>query len=83
MQPFVKTVIREHGGIENRNHWVRDVTCGEGASRTRDDLDIIARTRSVTLNILRKNDVTNVAQALWAGSLNLDYILAYDASDQC
>ncbi|MFD2233794.1 hypothetical protein [Phaeospirillum tilakii] len=37
----------------------------------------MARARCVTLNILRKNGVNNVAQALWAGGLNLDLILAY------
>lgn len=73
------TAIREHWAIENRNHWVRDVTCGEDASRIRDNPGIMARARSFALNILRKNGVTNVAQAFWAGAINLDHILAYAA----
>ena len=73
------TAIREHWGIENRNHWVRDVTCDEDRSRIRDNPGIMARARSFALNILRKNGVTNVAQALWAGAINLDHILAYAA----
>ena len=69
--------IRGHCGIENRNHYVRDVTCDEDKSRMRDNPGIMARARSFALNILRKNRVTNVAKALWNGALSLDHILAY------
>jgi predicted transposase YbfD/YdcC len=69
--------IRGHWGIENRNHYVRDVSCDEDRSRIRDNPGIIARARSFALNILRANGVTNVAQALWKGALSLDHILAY------
>jgi len=69
--------IRGHWGIENRNHYVRDVSCDEDRSRIRDNPGIIARARSFALNILRTNGVTNVAQALWKGALSLDHILAY------
>ena len=71
--------IREHWGIENRNHWVRDATCDEDKSRIRNNPGIMARARSCTLNILRKNGVTNVAQALWAGAMNINTVLGYDA----
>jgi len=69
--------IRGHWGIENRNHYVRDVSCGEDQSRIRSNPGIIARARSFALNILRKNSVTNVAHALWNDALSLDRILAY------
>ena len=69
--------IRGHWGIENRNHYVRDVSCEEDKCRIRDNPGIMARARSFALNILRKNHVTNVASALWNGALNLDHILAY------
>ncbi|MBC7953927.1 MAG: transposase [Rhodospirillaceae bacterium] len=59
--------IRGHWGIENRNHYVRDVSCDEDKSRIRDNPGIIARARSFALNIMRKNGITNVAQALWNG----------------
>ena len=71
--------IRGHWGIENRNHYVRDVSCDEDRSRIRDNPGIMARARSFGLNILRKNGVTNVATALWSGALNLEIILAYNA----
>jgi hypothetical protein len=67
------------GGIENRNHYVRDVAFDEDASRIRHNPGIMARARSFALNIMRKNRITNVAQALWNGGLNLDHILAYKA----
>lgn len=69
--------IRGHWGIENRNHYVRDVSCDEDKCRIRNNPGIMARARSFALNILRKNGVTNVANALWNGALNLDHILTY------
>jgi predicted transposase YbfD/YdcC len=69
--------IRGHWGIENRNHYVRDVSCEEDKCRIRDNPGIMARARSFALNILRKNRVTNVAKALWDGALSRDHILAY------
>lgn len=73
------TAIRGHWGIENRNHYVRDVSCDEDRSRIRGNPGIMARARSFALNIIRKNAITNVAQALWNGALSLDHILAYKA----
>ena len=72
-------IVRGHWGIENRNHYVRDVSCHEDRSRIRDNPGIMARARSFALNIIRHNGVTNVARALWSGALNLDHILAYKA----
>ena len=71
--------IRGHWGIENRNHYVRDVSCDEDKSRIRNNPGIMARARSFALNIMRKNGISNVAQALWNGALSLDHILAYKA----
>ena len=65
--------------IENRNHYVRDVAFDEDASRIRHNPGTMARARSFALNIMRKNHITNVAQALWAGAVSLDHILAYKA----
>ena len=69
--------IRGHWAIENRNHYVRDVSYNEDKSRIRDNPGIMARARSFALNIMRKNGITNVAQALWNGALSLNHILAY------
>jgi predicted transposase YbfD/YdcC len=72
-------IIRNHWGIENRNHHVRDVTWGEDSSRIRSNPGILTRARSFALNILRHNGVENVALALWIGALSLDTVIAYKA----
>jgi predicted transposase YbfD/YdcC len=72
--------VRSHWGIENRSHYVRDVTFGEDKSRTRIKPAHFARFRSFALNILRANGVQNVAQELYINALNFDNALTYRAS---
>ena len=69
--------IRNHWGIENRNHYVRDVTLGEDKSRIRINPHIFAKLRSFALNILRTNKVENVSLALFENCMNLDNVLNY------
>jgi predicted transposase YbfD/YdcC len=69
-------VIRSHWGIENRDHYVRDVTMGEDDSRIRQRPGGMVRIRSAALNILRANGVQNVSQTLYANALNLNRLLA-------
>ncbi len=69
--------IRNHWGIENRNHHVRDVTMGEDKSRIRINPNIFAKLRSFALNILRKNDVENVSLELFDNCMKLDNVLNY------
>jgi len=69
--------IRNHWGIENRNHHVRDVTMGEDKSRIRSNPHIFAKLRSFALNILRANNVKNVSLELFNNCMNLDNILNY------
>jgi len=68
--------IRAHWGIENRAHYVRDVTLGEDASRIRARPGVMARVRSVALNILRANGVQNISLALYANAVSFDQLLA-------
>ena len=70
-------MIRGHWGIENRHHYVGDVTLQEDASRIRRNPGIFARLHSFALNILRKNKVTNVSEALYDNALNLDNLRNY------
>ncbi len=70
--------IRNHWGIENRNHHVRDVTMGEDKSRIRINPHIFAKLRSFALNILRKNQVENVSLELFDNCMNLDRIFNYE-----
>ena len=72
--------IRQHWGIENRSHYVRDVTFAEDASRIRCNPGIFARLRSFAANILRANNVSNVADARWRIAFGgIDAILSLQA----
>jgi len=75
--PEMANIIRGHWGIENRNHYVRDVTLLEDDSRIRIKPGHFSRLRSMALNILRANNVTNVRQAVYANALNVMNMLAY------
>lgn len=69
--------IRNHWAIENRNHYVRDVSLGEDKSRIRTNPHIFAKLRSFALNILRKNKVENVSLELFENCMHLDKVLNY------
>jgi hypothetical protein len=57
---------RGHWGIENRLHWVRDVTLGEDASQVRTGAapEVLAALRNVVLAVLRQAGSTNIAADL-------------------
>ncbi len=69
--------IRGHWAVENENHWVRDVTLAEDASRIRVNPGVMARLRSHALNIARANGVTNIAQAFWSAAIDPVVSLSY------
>jgi predicted transposase YbfD/YdcC len=69
--------IRSHWGVENKNHYVRDVSLMEDACRIRCNPGIFARARSFALNILRLNGECNIADALWQNALDFNRPLAY------
>jgi predicted transposase YbfD/YdcC len=58
--------VRGHWAIENRLHWVRDVTLGEDASQVRSGSapQIMAALRNTVLTLLRGMGSTNIAAAL-------------------
>ena len=61
--------IRGHWGLENRSHYVRDMTFAEDASRTRKNPGILARLRSFATNILRFNRAANIKDIRYRISL--------------
>ena len=69
--------IRQHWGIENRNHYVRDVSFFEDQSRIRTKPGHFARFRTFALNILRANRIKNVSQELYINALNPDHAMSY------
>lgn len=64
--------VRGHWGIENRLHWVRDVTYGEDHSqiRTGHAAHVMATLRNLAISLHRLNGATNTAQALRTAMLN-------------
>jgi predicted transposase YbfD/YdcC len=58
--------VRGHWAIENRLHWVRDVTLGEDASQVRSGSapQVMAALRNTVLGVLRGAGWTNIAAAL-------------------
>lgn len=71
------TGIRQHWGIENSNHHVRDVTLGEDASRIRRNPEILAKLRSIALNLLRASGAQNIRQSRFAFGLNIATLLEH------
>ncbi len=57
--------IRAHWGIENRLHWIRDVTFGEDLSqiRTGHGPVVMASLRNLAISVHRKAGATNIAAA--------------------
>ena len=60
------TWIRGHWCVENRLHWVRDVTFDEDRSqvRTGNGPRVMATLRNLAISLLRLAGATNIAQAL-------------------
>lgn len=71
--------IRQHWAIENRLHYVRDVSLREDASRIRRKPTLLARFRSWALNLLRFNQENNISQALFKNALDFNRLLHYKA----
>jgi hypothetical protein len=67
--------VRAHGGIENRDHHVRDRVLREDDSRIRRKPGVFARLRSFAPNTLRANGAANVSEAVYVNALSLDQLL--------
>jgi hypothetical protein len=57
---------RGHWSIENRSHYVRDVTLGEDASRIRKGRgpEIMAALRNAAIGFFRASGATNIAETI-------------------
>ncbi len=60
------TLVRGHWGIENRLHWVRDVTFDEDRCQIRSGAapQAVAACRNLVLALLRRAGATNIAAAV-------------------
>jgi predicted transposase YbfD/YdcC len=65
---------RGHWSIENRSHYVRDVTFGEDASRIRKGSgpEVMAAIRNATIGFLRSIGATNIAETLRRNSYQVE-----------
>jgi predicted transposase YbfD/YdcC len=61
--PALLRLWQEHWAIENRLHWVRDVTLGEDASRVRSEAapQVLAVVRNTVLGLLRVHGYRAIA----------------------
>jgi predicted transposase YbfD/YdcC len=67
-------LARGHWSIENRSHYVRDVTFGEDASRIRKGSgpEVMAAIRNAAIGFLRSIGVTNIAETLRRNSCQVE-----------
>jgi predicted transposase YbfD/YdcC len=74
----LQEIWRGHWGIENRSHYVRDVTMKEDASqvRTGSAPEVMAALRNVVIGLLRQAGAANIAAALRHYSWNVSEALA-------
>lgn len=70
--------VRGHWGIENKNHYVKDVSMKEDFSRIRVNPQNIARLRSFALNIMRHNNVKNISAELFLNVLDFGKLFKYN-----
>lgn len=75
--PQAFLAIQHHWLIENSDHYVRDVAFQEDLSRIRIKPENMSRLRSFALNIMRKNNVTNIKGVIYENSLNLNKLYSY------
>jgi hypothetical protein len=59
-------IARGHWGIENRLHWVRDLSLGEDACRVRTGAapQVLSGLRNTVLYVLRATGLVRIAEAL-------------------
>jgi len=69
--------IRSHRGIENHNHYIRDLAMQGDACRIRTNPGIFARTHRFAPNILRANRKNNIANTPWGNTLDIKRVLKY------
>jgi predicted transposase YbfD/YdcC len=61
----ISKLVRQHWGIENKGHWVRDTTFGEDLSTVRkgNAPQVLATMRNLAVTLLRLRGEKNIARA--------------------
>ena len=62
----VLSLVRGHWGIENRSHWVRDVTFDEDRSQVKDSdiAQFMALFRNIAIGLIRFDGFVNISKAV-------------------
>lgn len=68
-------LIRSHWGIENSNHYVRDETLREDRSQIKKKPEVMLRLKSFALNLMRNQDVQNIASEIHKNTLDMEKML--------
>lgn len=71
-------IVRDHWGIENSLHWVRDVTMGEDASQLRKGHapHVMAALRNTVIGLIRCQHGRRIASAMRHFAAHIDQALA-------
>lgn len=69
--------VLKHWGIENSNHYVRDVSLREDDARIRKNSANMAILRSTAINIMRKQRIANIKGELYLNSLCWKQLYTY------
>ena len=74
----IATYARQHWGIENRLHWVRDVTLGEDSSQVRAGSRprVLTALRNLNTGLIRQAGRTEIAATTRDAALDNDLLLA-------
>jgi len=77
-------LVRGHWGIENRLHWVRDVTFDDDRCQVRTGAapQLMAALRNLVIGLFRLNDVRNIAAALRTHAWHAQRAIALITSPQ-
>jgi predicted transposase YbfD/YdcC len=79
------TWARGHWSIENRSHYVRDVTLGEDASRIRKGSgpEVMAALRNAAIGFFRATGATNIAESIRRNAYQVRELLtSLDVADR-
>lgn len=74
---YANELVRNHWGIENKNHYVRDVSFNEDAHKIRKKPFNYSILRSFALNVFRYNKIENIKEQRYAFSLDWTKLYSY------
>jgi len=74
---YANQLVRNHWGIENKNHYVRDVSFNEDDHKIKRQSFNYSILRSFALNFFRRNKFENIKQQRYAFSLDWTKLYSY------